>query len=750
MKKTAAMILTMIFLHALHSTTSAQTPQTLKGTWAVDIKATEKLLKNSPPPTQDLQWISLSSGLMFQMTYEFTDNAIAVSAYTSEKKILYRLLSGQDNKLRYVSEIKQADRDDIWTVNIISDENISISSSQSPATKYFLLKRVKLDPTMRAEDTKRAFEAWKDWAKVLAPVLAPKAKAENPKTPLWEAIANRDVEKAKALILSGADVNFADQQGNSILHHVLHLRNAELIELLITKGANVDTHNIQGETPLHWVARGGMSATDKATILKMAEALIAHRADVNTVSPAYGTPLNIAAYANNIQMAKLLIAHGADVEGKGASPLSSAGVNGDYVEMAQLLVDSGAGVNTQTANGSYPLHAAAFHEKVTTFLLSRGANPNILDAKGFTPLYMAAGSDYGAASAEALLNHGADPNARNPNGLTALHQAAAQGAIKIIEVLVAHKADTNAIDDAGYTPLHGAIRYGIGKGGIGVVEVLAKHGANANIQNGPDGKTLLHEAISEDKIDIIQLLLSHGADVNAVSKHGATSLHFAASQGTTKIAELLLANNADLNARDSWGNTPLHNAIRSGLRTQGIGIIQVLVKRGANINTKNDRDGKTPFHVAVSKGDVEVVRLLLSHGADVNARDKYGATSLHSAASEGTTKIAELLLANKADINARDSFGNTPLHNAILSGLHIEGIGIIETLIKQGANINAKNDNGETLLHLGISEGDAEVVQLLLSHGADVNVTTKHGATSLNLARNSTAITQLLQKHGAR
>jgi ankyrin repeat protein len=537
MKKTTSMILMMVLLHTLHSVTFAQTPQTLKGTWVVDIKATEELLKSSPPPPQDLQWISLSSGLMFQMIYEFTDSAIAMSAYTSEKKIMYQLLPGQDNTLRYVSTIKQAGRDDIWIVNTISDAHISISSSQSPATKYFLLKRVKLDPNMRAEDGKRAFEAWKVWVQAIAPFLAPKGKVEQPKSALWEAISNRDVEKAKALISSGADVNYASQQGTSILHQALFLRNAELIELLIARGANVDAQNNQGETPLHWAASGGIGAKDDEAMLKMAEVLIAHKADINKMSSTYGTPLNKAAYYNKIQMAKLLIAHGADVEGKGASPLSSAGGNGDYVEMAQLLVDSGAGVNTRASNGSYPLHAAAFHDKVTTLLLSRGANPNALTEKGFTVLYFSAGSDYGAASAEALLSHGADPNAKITSGRTALHQAAGQGAIKVIEVLLAHKADINAIDNAGYTPLYGAISYGVGKGGIGVVEVLVKNGAKINVKNDRDGETPFHKAISRGNIDVVQLLISHGADVNAVSKYGVTSLYFA--RNSKAITQLL-------------------------------------------------------------------------------------------------------------------------------------------------------------------------------------------------------------------
>lgn len=174
MKNIASRVLIMVILLTLDSVTFAQMPQTLEGTWVVDIKATGELLKNSPPSPQDLQWISLSSGLMFQIIYEFTGGAITMGAYTLQKKLMYQLLPGEDDKLRYVSKIKQAGRDDIWVVNIISDEHISISSSLSPATKYFLLKRVKLDPNTRAEDVKRAFEAWKEWAQDMAPILGPK------------------------------------------------------------------------------------------------------------------------------------------------------------------------------------------------------------------------------------------------------------------------------------------------------------------------------------------------------------------------------------------------------------------------------------------------------------------------------------------------------------------------------------------------------------------------------------------------
>jgi ankyrin repeat protein len=399
--------------------------------------------------------------------------------------------------------------------------------------------------------------------------FALRAGAENP---LWDAVAHNDIGKAKTLLILGADVNSKNRYGYSILHQAVSGGDAKLVELLISKGADVnakgqfdrtplhfagkkgmaeillahgaevDAQTDQGETPLHWAASSGLGVKDDEAMLNMAEVLIAHGADLNRKASGYGTPLNKAAYFNKLHMAKLLIARGADVEGKGASPLSSAGVNGDYLEMAQLLVENGADVNRRGANGEFPLHAAAFrgNSKVTNFLLSRGANPNATTEKGFTALYYAAGSDYGAASAEELLNYGASPNAKSSNGRTALHQAASQGATKVIEVLLAHKADINMPDDRGYTPLHAAVQYRIGK--INVAELLVNNGADVDAKSYREGVTPLREAISTGDTEVVKLLLSHGADVNALSKYSVTTLFSA--KNSKEIIELLLAHGA--------------------------------------------------------------------------------------------------------------------------------------------------------------------------------------------------------------
>ena len=143
-----------------------------------------------------------------------------------------------------------------------------------------------------------------------------------------------------------------------------------------------------------------------------------------------------------------------------------------------------------------------------------------------------------------------------------------------------------------------------------------------------------------------------------------------------------------------------------------------------------------------------MVTLLLSHGADVNARDNNGMTPLHDAAREGHSEVVTLLLSHGADVNARDNNGRTPLYFSLGSPPHYS---VAELLISHGSDVNIKLYDGSTPLHVAVKNMKAELITLLLSHGADVNARDNDGRTPLHDAalRSQDNVIKLLLDHNA-
>jgi tetratricopeptide (TPR) repeat protein len=176
-----------------------------------------------------------------------------------------------------------------------------------------------------------------------------------------------------------------------------------------------------------------------------------------------------------------------------------------------------------------------------------------------------------------------------------------------------------------------------------VVELLLSKGADVNAKSA-SGKTPLFNAMQKDTAE---LLLGSGAEVNARDGSGCTPLFEAASEGCLDIVELFLSKGADVNVRSNSGETPLFRASRSK------GIAELLLSRGAEINVKNE-DRWTPLHEAAHYGHKAVVELLLGKGGEVNAQDKNGRTPLGAAMAEGCKDIVELLQSHGAEVTAED------------------------------------------------------------------------------------------------
>jgi len=181
----------------------------------------------------------------------------------------------------------------------------------------------------------------------------------------------------------------------------------------------------------------------------------------------------------------------------------------------------------------------------------------------------------------------------------------------------------------------------------------------------PDIFEVVADAIVMGKPSLVRkVLLAHPELVNARHEAGhgresddSTPLHFACTKGDVDMARLLLDYGADINARNRLGHTPLHVAVWAGQRNA----MELLIGKGARLETPSLVKRRTPLHDAVFQGNTEIIQLLLNRGAHVDPQNEDGETPLHIACRLGREDIATLLLAAGASPDIKDVKGDTPL-----------------------------------------------------------------------------------------
>ncbi len=216
---------------------------------------------------------------------------------------------------------------------------------------------------------------------------------------------------------------------------------------------------------------------------------------------------------------------------------------------------------------------------------------------------------------------------------------------------------------------------------------VLRSAVDVNFRHGRQRMTLLHHAATDGTKEIVEVLLRHGADVNAVTKTGRdNALHYAISwSNSLDIATMLVDAGAIIDLRMSGGGTCLSHAAYRG-NTQGV---EFLLQHGA-VADLQDEGGNTALYSAAMGGRSGTVKLLIEHGADVNIRNKKGRTPLH-AALQGSidwwkrikeyAKVVKILVSSGADVNIPDATGTSVLDVAI--GFKHDGL--IKFLKKRGA-----------------------------------------------------------------
>lgn len=273
---------------------------------------------------------------------------------------------------------------------------------------------------------------------------------------------------------------------------------------------------------------------------------------------------------------------------------------------------------------------------------------------------------------QALLRAGADPDQRNRSGSTALMQAATAGHLPVVEALVASKADVNAGNTEGWSALLNAVM----QNHVEVTRALLAAGADPDPAPATygGGRTPLMIALSGGQIELAQVLLDAGANVNATTSYGATPIRFAVWGSTpehVRMIQALAAAGADVDAGHASSYrlktgpcvtlvdtapcvTNLRSAegtalgdIAANRRAGNDAMMRALIASGANVDARQP-GWRTPLMLAATTGNLSGVRLLLESGADAGLKDSNDQTARMLALANGYLDVAMLLQAAEA------------------------------------------------------------------------------------------------------
>lgn len=331
-----------------------------------------------------------------------------------------------------------------------------------------------------------------------------------------------------------------------------------------------------------------------------------------------------------------------------------------------------------------------------------------------------------------MVEQGADVNLpTKSDASTALMQAASGGNLEVVQFLVKAGANVNEVR-GGAT----ALTYATSAGHEEVIEYLTSLTApqlrqEAQIAQQSEKPQLisplvgnLFNAIDAWDIEEVERLISNGVDVDAVNELGETAISYAAGRARFDIVRALLEAGANPNEISEHSLTLLTAA--------GFGdssVVETLIKAGANINTIID--GRSPLMQAIewafSPDDVQIVRLLIEAGANLEVQDKYGNTALMIAIEKDKSEIVEMLISAGASSEQVESVN-------LLKACQSETIEQIQELLQSNANPNVKDTSGLSALGVAAATGNRAVVRLLIDAGVDIEAKDAKGCTPLMAA----------------
>ena len=518
-------------------------------------------------------------------------------------------------------------------------------------------------------------------------------------------------------------VDAKGQDGYTALHYSCRYGHVDIVRALVKHKANVNARIDSGDTPLTLAAEYNRDNVVHA-LLSVSQCL------VNAKGQDGYTALHYSCRYGHVDIVRTLVKHKDNVNARtdsGDTPLTLATRNKHDNVVHSLLSDPQCLVDAKGQDGYTALHYSCRYghvDRVRT-LVNHKANVNARTESGDTPLTLASRHEHDNV-VHALLS---DPqclvDAKGQDGYTALHYSCRYGHVDRVRTLVNHKANVNARTESGDTPLTLASRHEHDN----VVHALLSDPQCLVDAKGQDGYTALHYSCRYGHVDRVRTLVNHKANVNARTDSGDTPLTLAARKKHDNVVHVLLSDSQCLvDAKGLNGFTALHYSCRYG----HIDIVRTLVNHKANVNARTESCDTPLILAAINKHD-NVVHALSDYNCEVLAKDKDAYTALlHLSCERGYVGIVMTLLTeHKANVNARTHSGDTPI---ILASRKKHEPIVRALLSDSGCLVDAKGQDGYTALHCSCRDGHVDIVRTLVKHKANVNARTDSGDTLLTLA----------------
>lgn len=489
-----------------------------------------------------------------------------------------------------------------------------------------------------------------DWDELVFHLLESGAEIEvGSHSALMVAAAGDQFSWVDVLLQKGAQINHIDRSGRAAIHAAIAAKSMPVIQLLLSNGADVrGSYNPIFSMIAMTTELGEFASNDVDGWNAVFELFYQAGADLNGQDQSGATALHYAVQQNNKELVDWLLKHHAKIDiadEKGETPLFRVPKHAMFqpnTELFQkLLARSSINVLQQpNREGLSFFHhllrnsSLEFISAILPYIPSNIAP----DKNGNNLLHWVSHEN----QVKALIQAGYSPNEMNIQGKKPIHVAIESDRLAVAKAIAAHMDFTAPFTDADYRPVLLSYHWPI-------IEWMLEQGLDINRDTEP--YTLLHAAVMNNSLEIAQKLISRGANVDIRSRRcewssvcegyspGSTPLLYVLKRNKypDEMLKELLRQGANPNLADDFGMTPLISALQND---HDKNVIELLLASGADINAQ-DRGGYAPIHIALARGDLEILRLMEHYEPNYLARDYDGGNIVYYAASSSHLFIVE-------------------------------------------------------------------------------------------------------------